>query len=276
MAQNGKPAYLIFNKDGKPVKYEQMLKKLKKSDAVFFGELHNNPICHWLQIELTKDLHQEHQENLVLGAEMFESDNQLILDEYLEGKIKERHFENEIRLWNNYSTDYKPLVNFAKENKVNFIATNIPRRYAAMVSSEGLKALENLDPKAKTYIAPLPITLDLSLPGYKKMLDMFGAGHANPKFKPENFAAAQAIKDATMAHFIVKAMGKKDRFLHYNGAYHSDNFEGIIWYLKQYSPKVKPMSISSVEQKDIENLNQENFGIADFIIVIPESMTKTY
>ena len=46
---------------------------------VLFGELHNNPISHWLQLELTEDLHAARGADLVLGAEMFEADNQLLL-----------------------------------------------------------------------------------------------------------------------------------------------------------------------------------------------------
>jgi uncharacterized iron-regulated protein len=29
------------------------------------------------------------------------------------------------QLWSNYQTDYRPLVDFAKENNLRFIATNI-------------------------------------------------------------------------------------------------------------------------------------------------------
>ena len=108
--KSDKPAYFLFNKDGKAIKYEKMLRQLQDADIVLFGELHDNPIAHWLQYELTKDLHKLIGDKLVLGAEMFESDNQLILDEYLSGIIFESKFEAEARLWPNYQTDYKPLI----------------------------------------------------------------------------------------------------------------------------------------------------------------------
>ena len=100
---------------------------------VFFGENHNDPISHWLQFELTKSLFNKHKTNLMLGAEMIESDNQIQLNEYLRGFIREKDFEKESKLWTNYKTDYKPLVNFAKENNLHFVATNVPRRFASMV-----------------------------------------------------------------------------------------------------------------------------------------------
>src|SRR6056297_2587912 len=124
-AQN-KPAYQIFSANGDMLHYDQMKNDLKTGELIFFGELHNNPIAHWLQLSLTEDLYQTAGRNLVLGAEMFEADNQLIMDEYLQGDIREKDFENEARLWNNYSTDYKPLITFAKEKQLDFIATNVP------------------------------------------------------------------------------------------------------------------------------------------------------
>jgi len=212
--------------------------------------------------------------DLILAAEMFESDNQLILNEYLSGKIQQRNFEDEAKLWNNYSTDYKPLVEFAKEHDLQFIASNIPRRYAAIVHKKGFEGLDSLDNTAKAFIAPLPPDYDADLPGYKAMIEMMkgmGPAHANA-----NLPKAQAIKDATMAYFTLQAWKPGKLIIHYNGAYHSDNFEGIVWYLKKHNPDLKILTITTVEQDSIENLNEDNKGIADYIICVPADMTKTY
>jgi len=128
-----KEAYKLFRENGKKTRYEKMLQGASEADVVLFGELHTNPISHWLQLELTTDLHAIKGDGLVLGAEMFEADNQLILNEYLTGLISEDKFEEEARLWKNYATDYKPLVLVARDNGLRFIATNIPRRYANTV-----------------------------------------------------------------------------------------------------------------------------------------------
>ncbi|UZR92755.1 ChaN family lipoprotein [Chondrinema litorale] len=272
--ENQTPAYQLFNKEGKTVNFEDISKKLAEADIVLFGELHNNPICHWLQLRTTKKLFEAHGENLILAAEMFEKDDQLILNEYLKGKIQEKHLESEAKLWNNYQTDYAPLVNFAKDNKLKFIGSNIPRRYASLVSREGLEGLESLDKEAKKLIAPLPVKVDLALPGYKNMLEMMGTHGGNAQ--AENFAKAQAIKDATMANSILENMDKNQHTLHFNGAYHSNNFEGIMWYLQQAKPKLKIVTISSVEQESVESLEEKNLQLADYIIVIPSDMTKTY
>ena len=270
--KSDKPAYRIFNTEGKDVKYGKMLEEMETADVVFFGELHNNPICHWLQIELTRDLYEKKDSAIMLGAEMFEADNQLILNEYIEGKISEKNYKKEAKLWPNYATDYAPLVEFAKEHQIPFIATNIPRRYASVVYSKGFEGLDSLSAEARSYIALLPVDYDPELKGYRSMLEeMKGMGHAN-----DNLPKAQAIKDATMAYSIAGALEKGTLFIHYNGTYHSNDYEGIIWYLNNYKPGLKIVSIASVEQEDIENLEEEYKNKADYIIVIPDRMTKTH
>ncbi|GAB4193058.1 MAG: hypothetical protein Fur004_10940 [Thermoflexibacter sp.] len=274
--QSDKPAYFFYDKEGKQSSYNEVLKAAQEADIVLFGELHNNPICHWLQLKLTKDLFKAKTDKLVLAAEMFESDDQLVLNEYLSGFIKESNFEKEAKLWNNYKTDYRPLVEFAKQNKIPFVASNIPRRYASMVASGGLEALKKLDKAATELIAPQPITVDTSLVSYKEMYKMMGGGSGHGGTNGWNIVYAQAVKDATMAHRIAGVWQKGKTVLHYHGTFHSDKFEGIAWYLNQYKPNLKIVTISSVEQEDISTLKTESKNLANFILCIDSEMTKTY
>lgn len=265
------PAYQLYTDKGKKTTYDKMLKSLSEKKFVFIGEYHNNPICHWLQFEITKDLHAVHRKKLVLGAEMFEADNQFIINEYLNGFITAKNFQDEVRLWSNYNTDYKPLLEFAKANGVPFIATNIPRRYASMTYKRGLASLDSLSDLAKSFMIPLDqFTFDSTVTCYKEMIASMG-GHGGAAI-----AQAQAIKDATMAWFIHQNTDKKNTFIHYNGAYHSNNHEGILYYLKQWEDESTMITLSTVEQKDISSLEKNNEQLADFIICVPENMTKTH
>jgi uncharacterized iron-regulated protein len=268
-----KPAYKLFTGEGKKADYGDMVKEALKADVVFFGELHDNPISHWLELELTKSLFEGKGKDLILAAEMFETDNQLIIDEYFAGFFKESSFESEVRKWNNYATDYKPLLNFAKENGLKFVASNIPRHYASMVAAGGFEALDKVTDEGKKFIAPLPVEYDPELPCYKDMLSMGGGpmGHAN-----ENLPKAQAMKDATMASSIVKYRQPEQTVIHYNGSYHSDRYMGIIWYLNKYSPGLKITTITTILQDDVDKMGEEGKGQADFVIVVPTSMTRTY
>jgi uncharacterized iron-regulated protein len=263
-----KKAYQLFDKKGKKTSYKKLLKEAGLTQVLLFGEYHNNAISHWLELEITKDLAES--KKLVLGAEMLEADNQKQLNQYLKGEIDQKKLDSMARLWKNYPNDYKPLVDFAKEKNFQFVATNIPRRYASMISKNGFEALGKLTDEEKTWIAPQPIPYDASLPGYAEMMKMMG-DHTSP-----NMPKAQASKDATMAYFINKNIYEKTVFIHYNGTYHSDNFEGISWYLKTYNPNIKIVTISTVEQSDLSKLEKENYNKADFILVIDEDVTKTY
>ena len=263
-----KPSYVIYNSNGKKVTYAKMVKSLQDQDVILFGEFHDNPISHWLQLELTKDLVKS--KDLILGAEMFEADNQDELNAYLEGKIDAKALDSMARLWSNYKTDYAPLVDFAKENSISFIATNIPRRFARLVHRGGFSVLDTLTTEEKSWIAPLPVPYDSLLPTYQEILVMMG-DHATPEL-----VKAQAIKDATMAYFISENWNKSKLFLHFNGAYHSNYYEGIGWYIEQYNPTIRKGVISTVTQSDNSKLSEEHIGKADFIICVDEDMTSTH
>lgn len=265
-----KPAYRMYDDKGKETTYAKMLSSARQADIVLFGELHNNPICHWLEAELMKDLFQTKKNNLILGAEMFEADDQIALNEYLAGKLSDKTFKDEVKLWSNYTNDYKPLLDFAKNNQLRFVAANIPRRYANLVYNKGTEKLDSIDSEAKRWICPLPMKYDANLKCYKDIYESAG-GHGG-----ENLPKSQAIKDATMAYFILKNWSNGKTLLHFNGSYHSNYHLGIEWYLKQEKPDLKIITIGSTEQENIDTLAQTGLNMADYIICNPSSMSKSY
>lgn len=275
IAAQDKPAYLLYNSKGKTAEYKDMVKDLSKADMVFFGEQHTNPISHWLQLEVTQSLYESVGDKLILGAEMFENGNQLVMDEYLAGFYDEEKMIPEMtQMWKNYKTDYKPLLDFAKEKKIPFIATNIPRRYAAMINKDGKDALKKLSPEAAKMVSPdLLKYYDPNVKAYAEMKDKMG-GHV-PK-NMDNIQLAQAAKDATMAHFMLKNYKKPMLFLHYQGSYHSDNDQGIIWWVNKVKPGLDIKSISTITRTDWDKLNdKEKAALADYSIVVPDNMTET-
>lgn len=264
-----KKAFLIYNNKGRKVSYKKLINKAKSADVVLFGEYHDNPISHWLELEVAKDLITKSE--LILGAEMLETDDQQLLDEFLNGKISFSTFDSIANLWPNFESDYLPIIELARDNDSPVVATNIPRKYAKMVFKKGgFSALDSLTDEEKNNISPLPIRFDPNLPQYKKMLDMMG-GHGGL-----DIVKAQAIKDATMAYFIQKNRTQNAVFLHINGAYHSDFKEGIYWYLKQLDSAVKCITISTVKEENISKFNKANRSRADFIISVDLDMTSTY
>lgn len=265
-----KTTYTLFTSKGKKVSYKKFIKKTKDNNVILFGELHNNPISHWMQMELMKELNGNGP--MTLGLEMFERDNQAALDQFLNGEIDAKGLDSLARLWPNYKTDYAPLLNFAKANEIPVIATNIPRRYASKVNKEGgFESLASLTEEEKAWVAPMPVEFDAELPQYKAMFEMM-ASHGGSI----DMVKSQAIKDATMAFSILESYNDERTFLHLHGSFHSDFFEGILWYLQQANPDLGYATIATVEQEDISKLEDEHLGRADFILCVDSDVTKSY
>lgn len=268
-----KKAYAVFDAAGQKTDYGQMLRTLGEKDVVFLGEIHNCPIAHWIEYEIVKDLYTLHGAELLIGAEMFERDDQLVLDEYLGGVISAERFDKEAKLWPNYKTDYRPIVEFAKAKGIPFVATNIPRRYANMVSRGGFEVLDGLTDEAKQYIAPLPFDY---VPN--ESVDRYFGAMAMPGMKAEqagNLSKAQAVKDATMAWSIAQRIGTR-RLVHLNGSFHSTGHAGILTYLDRYHPGLDAATVEVVRQENFDKLNESARGNADFYICVPKAMTTTF
>jgi uncharacterized iron-regulated protein len=229
---------------------------------------------HWLQLELTQDAFDQHGANLMLGFEMFEQDQQAVLSRYLNGGFPEKSLKDSLRLWPNYETDYAPLIEFAKTNKLPCIADNIQRKYASLMFKKGRSAFDTLTPLILSQMADPFFELDTNLSQYKSLREM--ASHMPSGSKGSYMVESQAFKDATMAKFIAANLKPATFFMHYNGAYHSDFYQGIMWYLLKAQPDLRITTISTVTQTDINTLEKEHVGKADFIICVPEQMTRTH
>lgn len=250
----------LYRRD-KPAAFQNLIDEALKVDVVFFGEMHDSRTAHAWELALYKAI-QAARPQAPLGMEMLEADNQMMIDEYAGGFITEKQLGEAARFWGNYPTDYRPMVEAARQNRAPIIATNVPRRYASLVTRKGLKALDSLPAASKACMAPLPLQVDYHLPSYEAMLKM--AGHDG--LVNTAFVDAQALKDATMAMFISRALDNKkgDRPLfHVNGSYHTDSFEGIIHYLIKLKPKLKVLVITTVPANTPQS---EWLGKANFVL----------
>ena len=271
-----RPAYRLFTAQGQPADYDQLLAQLAQADVVLFGEQHNDPIAHWLELQVTQDLNRlKGPGQLVLGLEMFERDVQPLVTQYVAGTLPDSAFERQSRPWPNYATDYRPLLTYARAEHLPVVATNVPRRYAQQVARNSLAALGALPAAEKPYVVRLPLKVDYALPGYQKMAAMFGGAGAHGGGS-QNIIQAQALKDATMAESIRQNRQPGQTLLHLNGSFHSDNHDGIVAYLRAGKPGLKVQTLSVVSQAQLQTLDAESLNLADYVIVVPADMTKTY
>src|SRR6201992_1317227 len=149
--------YKIYStKSRQLVTADSIINNMANADILFFGEEHNDSTCHVIEYNILKELQAKYPGKTALSMEMFETDCQTVLNEYLAGLIREKNFVTEARAWPNYD-DYQPMIEFAKSNNLQVIAANARARYTNMVNRLGLKSLEQLDKTGKTYLPPLPI-----------------------------------------------------------------------------------------------------------------------
>ncbi|SEL33415.1 Uncharacterized iron-regulated protein [Parapedobacter koreensis] len=246
---------------------------LQRADVVFFGEEHNDSIAHVLQYELLRALTDQYS-GVALSMEMFVSDDQLVLDEYLSGLITERNLDKDAVLWNNYK-DYRPMVEYAKEHHLPVLAANAPSRYTNRVTREGLESLKALDKTARALLAPLPVDT-LTGAYYDKFAGLMGGHEGMGNLK---IYQSQNLWDATMAYRISRLAKKKPvkKILHLNGRFHSDEQLGTVAHLRKYAPKLSVLNISCFPDESIAQPDWDTFSrLGDFVILTDPTVAKTF
>lgn len=295
--------YQIWSvKDQKVVDIQDIIKAAKQADILFWGEEHDDSTGHYLEQKVLTLLQQEYGNSLCLSLEMFDRDAQGIMDEYLSGLIREKFMIKDARAWKNYR-DYKPMVELAKEKKFPVICANAPTRYANLAGRKGQKALLTLPEHTKRYFAPLPY--DTATGAYlKKISEESEHAPATPSVPGKDTATlmakdttakpkapiltsmgsfsinhAQSLWDASMAWSIHEAMQAwpKNKVMHVNGRYHSDEGFGVVTHLKKFRPSVRVVIVSAYSDDSFPNPDWEKLPkTGDYIIITDPKMPKTY
>lgn len=274
MAQDMTQHYKIYDvKKGKQITLDEIIKDVNAANVLFFGEEHNDSIGHYLEAELFKRMINVYQNKVALTMEMFHTDVQPIIEEYLNGAISEKNFTKEARAWNNY-TDYKPMIELAKQNKLNVIGANAAARYSNAVTRGGLESLNKLPVSSKQFIAPLPIDTATGR-YYDKFIETLG-GHNMGGMKVYQ---TQNFWDATMAWSIANyAKKNKDKkIFQVNGRFHSDEKLGTLAKLKNYAPKLNILNISCFSADDFNDPDWKKYTVlGDYIIVTNPTIKRTF
>jgi uncharacterized iron-regulated protein len=276
----GEANYRIYDKQGNASSLEKIIESLKDVDVVFLGENHDDAAAHYLQNEIFRRAFEKHgrERAVALSLEMFERDVQTVVDEYLQDLISENHFLLSARAWGNYKTDYKPLVDFAKTNKLAVIAANAPRRYVNMVSRSGRESLNRLSPAAKRWLAPLPYGESSDAYARKFSALMGQTSDSTTPVKHSPMLNAQALWDATMAFSIFEYLkrAKNPLVVHLNGAFHTENRLGTPEHLLKYSPKTKFLVVTMRYEENFANFDKtKHADLGDFVILTDAKLPRS-
>ncbi|RDC55682.1 hypothetical protein DU508_15540 [Pedobacter chinensis] len=274
LAQDVSPHYKIYDvKKQKKIVLDDIISDMRNADVLFFGEEHNDSIGHVLEATIFKKLNEKFPQKAALSLEMFHTDTQPVVDEYLADLISEKNFIKEGRAWSNY-VDYKPLLEYAKANKLNVIAANAATRYSNAVTKGGLEILKNFPKSSLSILPPLPI--DTATGRYdEKFTDLLG-GHSMGGMKVYQ---TQNFWDATMAWSIAKfaKANKGMKVLQLNGRFHSDEKLGTLAKLQKYAPNLKILNISAFSNEDFENPDWEKFtNLGDYVIITDPKIKRSF
>ena len=276
----GQEYKIINTKINKEIELKEMVERLSDYDIIFFGEYHDNKILHSLEIELLKMFYANNK-NIIVSMEMFERDVQPVLDQFLSDKISEENFLANSRPWPNYETDYKPIIEFAKENKLPVVAANIPRRYANMISKQGLNALDSLSAEEKKFIAKKHIVFadEYKTRFMQTMKSNMEHSSKMPKGMMMNLDliyAAQCIKDDTMAESILKfhRIPPRRKVIHFNGDFHSRKHLGTAQKIQVLEPMLKIAVITPINCEDEFVWENEDLLEGEFLILLKEEILE--
>jgi uncharacterized iron-regulated protein len=267
--------YKIYNTHTqKQVPVEDIISNMDNVDVMFFGEEHNDSTGHQLEYILLKKLVAKYPGKSALSMEMFETDCQTVLNEYLAGLIREKNFKIDARTWPNYK-DYQPLIEFAKSAQIPVIAANAPARYTNMANRLGLISLQQLDAIAKSWLPPLPI--DTATSAYLTKFDQIMGGHASgPGMQ---MYQAQNLWDATMGWSIAKFLKthRDNKILQINGGFHSEEKLGAAAQLKHYAPKTRIINIAVYSDDSFDNPDWSKFAqMGDYIIITDPKLPRSF
>ncbi len=281
--------YMIYsNQTNSEITLDNLVTLTEQYDVILFGEEHNDSVAHFLQFALYEKMHVKFGDSVVLSMEMFDRDVQNVLSEYMNSMIKESHFKKDARAWSNYR-DYRPLVEYAKKNKLEVYAANAPMRFVSLTNKKGQAELLKLSPLAKTWIAPLPFDTAQGA-YYAKLREIIGynmkaAGkHGGdsvvvvPNGMPGSLSG-QSLWDATMAYTISTVFNTKPaaKVLHLNGRFHSDDFFAVYQQLQKYAPTKKVLVISTMTDEKFRKADMTQYKNQAHIIILSDpKVPKTY
>lgn len=270
--------FSAYSGKGEPIRMDDIVSAAGNSDVIFFGELHDDAVGHAIQAEAFRRIVERYgsERKIILSLEMFERDVQMVVDEYLASLISEQHFMSSSRPWGNYKTDYRPLVELAKEKKLAVVAANAPRRYVNMVSRGGRASLDRLSKTAKGWLAPLPYAE--ASPEYSKKFKALMGPSAEARMGIDNILSSQSLWDATMAYWISDSlrMNKKALVVHLNGGFHTESRLGTVEHLLKYRKKARATVVTMRYETAFRTFDPaKHTDVGDFVILTDAAQPRS-
>lgn len=262
-------------RSGRHLSGRDFVRRLADNDAVFVGEQHDDPLTHHVESRLLQELYRALGDRLTVGMEMFERDGQGALDAYLAGRITETELAKRVALWPNYSTDYRPLVEFARATHIPVAATNAPQRIVRRVGREGLSTVLATLPEADRNLIARTVLAPEGDEYARRFTAVIGDGHGDGAPMDvstiRRFFEAQCVRDDTMAESVAQVLDTGRFVLHINGGFHSDAALGTVQRLLWRRPLgTRIATVKVVPSKYAFDPGEER-GEADYVLFVADT-----
>jgi aminopeptidase N len=183
-----------------------VIKGVEDRRIIYVGEVHDVFAHHAVQLDVITGIYKK-DPRLAIGMEMFQRPFQKSLDSFIAGDTGEADFLKQSEYFKRWGFDYplyKPILDFARTEKIPVIALNLQKEIIEKVSHGGIDSLSDEEKKE------IPSELDFSDMEYRERLKEVFSMHKNADEKNfEYFYQSQILWDETMSHSVDEFLKNK-------------------------------------------------------------------
>ncbi|MGR5132316.1 ChaN family lipoprotein [Vibrio alfacsensis] len=232
--------YQLYSPTGTSIALSRLPPELQQADVILIGEWHTHAGIHRFQTDMLRQLSLGHRP-LALSMEQVTRDKQAILDSYLESEIGEQYFIKQSNAWPNYESDYRPMVEFAKQANIPIIAANAPKSIVRCIGQQGISYLDKLGREERGFVAQ---TINTDDSRYKEKF--IASMHHGQSEQTVRLYAAQITWDETMAESIVIYLTQNPgaQVVHISGKFHIEAGLGTAASILNRNPNLNVVVIT--------------------------------
>lgn len=176
-----------------------VIKGVEGRRIIYVGEVHDVFAHHAVQLDVIAGIYKKNPQ-IAIGMEMFQRPFQKSLDSFIAGETGEPEFLKQTEYFKRWGFDYplyKPILDFARAEKIPVIAMNLQKEITGKISHGGIDSLSEEEKKE------IPTDLDFSDMEYRgRLKEIFSMHNKSEEKNFEFFYQAQILWDETMSHSV--------------------------------------------------------------------------
>lgn len=189
------PDHYISLHNRSTLTFDEILLQIKDEKVLLIGEGHNRVQDHLLQLEIIKYLHEDGK-TVAIALEMFPSEMQAVLDQWVKGSTSESDFTKAYyKAWDVSYSYYSDIFEYARNARIPLIGINGKESLINSVAKTGTDKLSEDFRKTVRFTSCAEAT------GYEMIIRLFEPRLTHMTKLPF-FCDAQLLRDTLMAYNI--------------------------------------------------------------------------